>query len=111
MDQDELNRVTVAEMERVHPGLSEQLECVVAKCWDNDRWQRGAFTLYRSGEHSLFAPACRSEGSILFAGEHASAWPGWMQGALLSGMRAAREVNGLRGDGCCGLAGSAQRAG
>jgi len=33
------------------------------------------------------------KGRIHFAGEHASSPPGWMQGALESGNRAAREVN------------------
>jgi monoamine oxidase len=36
----------------------------------------------------------RSEGRIHFAGEHTSVWiDGWMQGALESGNRVAREVN------------------
>ena len=33
------------------------------------------------------------EGRIHFAGDHTSALPGWMQGALESGIRAATEVN------------------
>jgi monoamine oxidase len=32
-------------------------------------------------------------GRVHFAGEHASSSPGWMQGALESGNRVAREVN------------------
>lgn len=35
----------------------------------------------------------RAEGRIHFAGEHASTSPGWMQGALESGNRAAQEIN------------------
>jgi len=35
----------------------------------------------------------RPEGRVHFAGEHTSAWPYWMQGALQSGLRAAKEVN------------------
>ncbi|PYM98692.1 MAG: hypothetical protein DME07_21945 [Candidatus Rokuibacteriota bacterium] len=35
----------------------------------------------------------RPEGRVYFAGEHTSPWMGWMQGALESGLRAAREVN------------------
>lgn len=33
------------------------------------------------------------DGGVHFAGEHISAWPYWMQGALQSGLRAAKEVN------------------
>ena len=32
------------------------------------------------------------EGRLHFAGEHASLVPGWMQGALESGERAAKEI-------------------
>src|SRR5436190_1002941 len=35
----------------------------------------------------------RPEGRVHFACDHTSSWPGWMNGALQSGNRAAREVN------------------
>jgi monoamine oxidase len=35
----------------------------------------------------------KPEGRIHFAGEHASDYHGWMQGALVSGLRAAREIH------------------
>jgi monoamine oxidase len=35
----------------------------------------------------------RPEGHIHFAGEHTSTWFAWMNGAIESGSRAAREVN------------------
>jgi monoamine oxidase len=40
-----------------------------------------------------FASAALPEGRVHFAGEHVSAYPGWMQGALVSALRAAREVH------------------
>ena len=101
MEDEQREEVMVGEMEKVHPGLSAHLEGVFSKCWDNDRWQRGAFTIYHPHEQVMYPLICRPEGRILFAGEHASPWPGWMQGALISGMRAAREVNGLRSDCAC----------
>jgi monoamine oxidase len=33
-----------------------------------------------------------AESGLHFAGEHTSVWTGWMEGALESGERAAREV-------------------
>jgi monoamine oxidase len=42
---------------------------------------------------TLLPIAQRPEGRIHFAGEHTSAWHGWMNGALESGNRAAAEVN------------------
>jgi monoamine oxidase len=42
---------------------------------------------------SAFMPALAApEGRVSFAGEHTSAWMGWMEGALESAERAAREV-------------------
>ncbi|MEE3136081.1 MAG: FAD-dependent oxidoreductase, partial [Candidatus Neomarinimicrobiota bacterium] len=35
----------------------------------------------------------KAEGRIHFAGEHASEYHGWMQGALVSGLRAAKEMH------------------
>jgi monoamine oxidase len=42
---------------------------------------------------SNFATAIMPEGRVHFAGEHLSAWPSWMQGALQSGLRAVREID------------------
>ena len=40
----------------------------------------------------MFAVARRPEGRVHFAGEHTSAWAGWMEGAIDSGQRAAEEI-------------------
>jgi monoamine oxidase len=81
-------------MEPVHPGLASSYEGGVAKCWDEDPWARGAYTLYRPGEITggLHQVIDRAEGRIHFAGEHASPYPGWMQGAFWSAHRAAAAV-------------------
>jgi monoamine oxidase len=95
LDGDARVRFALETLETVHPGLSENFEGGVAKCWDEDPWSRGAYTLYRPGELSSGWPAliARAEGRIHFAGEHASPYPGWIQGALWSGHRAAEAVN------------------
>jgi len=82
----------IVDMDAVHPGLRPHLETVVVKSWMNDPWQRGAFTNYYVGEQKLYPDACRREDRIWFAGEHASPWPGWMQGAIYSGTKAAKEI-------------------
>lgn len=77
----------------VFPELPDQFEGGAAKLWDEDEWARGAYTWFKPGQmRSLLPVISRSEGRLLFAGEHASDHPGWMQGALASGVRAAREV-------------------
>ena len=85
--------LAVREAAAVFPELPDQFEGGAAKLWDEDEWARGAYTWFKPGQmRSLLPLIGRSEGRLLFAGEHASDHPGWMQGALASGVRAAREV-------------------
>src|SRR5262249_6473165 len=77
----------IAAMEEVHPGLRAHLEAVVTKSWVSDRWERGAFTEYYPGQQKWYPEICRREDRIWFAGEHASPWPGWVQGAIASGTK------------------------
>jgi len=80
--------------QKVLPDMRQNFEGGTSKCWDEDEWARGAWAWYRPGQMtSLFSQIRRAEGRIHFAGEHTSAWPGWMQGALESGNRVAKEVN------------------
>ena len=83
----------IGDMEEVHPGVRTNLETVVSKSWERDPWQRGAYTVYRVGELEWYHDICKPEGRVWFAGEHASPLPGWMEGALLSGLTAARQID------------------
>lgn len=50
--------------------------------------------MFAPGQQSeLQAAILASEGRILFAGEHCSLYHAWMQGALESGIRAARAIH------------------
>ena len=84
---------TVKETEKVLPGLHEYYEGGTSVCWDEDPWARGAYAWFRPGEMEAWLPQItRPEGRVHFAGDHTSPWPGWMNGALQSGHRAAQEV-------------------
>lgn len=89
---DRIERAT-GDMDEVHPGLRQYLETVVIKSWANDPWQRGAYTVYLPGQQKWYPEICKREGRVWFAGEHASPLPGWMQGAIMSGIKAAREIS------------------
>jgi monoamine oxidase len=86
---DETDRAerAIRDMHEVCPGLRPNLEGMVIKSWANDPWQRGAYTVYPVGQLEWFPEICRPEGGIWFAGEHASPWPGWMQGRSHPGSR------------------------
>jgi monoamine oxidase len=87
-------RFGLTAIEKVHPRLREHLENTVSISWAQQPWARGAYTIFETGQITSLTAAIRQpEGRVHFAGEHASSWPGWMQGAIESGLRAAREVH------------------
>jgi monoamine oxidase len=87
-----LERV-VAHLERVYPGAGAQVEAAVALDWDAEPWARGAYAWFRPGQlTSLMRSLAAPEGCVHLAGEHLSSASGWMEGALESGLRAARDV-------------------
>lgn len=95
LDEAQRLAVTLEAVARVHPELPREFEGGTSKIWDEDPWARGAWSMSRPGDMRHLEPyVARPEGTIHFAGEHASPWHGgWMQGALESGERAAREIN------------------
>jgi monoamine oxidase len=83
------------QLEQVYPGCSSELELGTAVDWDADPASRGAYSHFGPGELTAYAPwLARPEGRIHFAGEHTDPWQATMNGALASGLRAAREVLG-----------------
>ncbi len=78
---------------RAFVGFREVFARGVAVRWAHEPWALGAFAVCRPGQMTTLVPGvARPEGRIHFAGEHTSPWMGWMEGALESGERAAREV-------------------
>ncbi|MBM7702083.1 monoamine oxidase [Bacillus iocasae] len=54
----------------------------------------GGFSMFKPEQMKELGPSLATpEGHIHFAGEHTSSLPGWIQGAIESGIRVAREVN------------------
>lgn len=95
MSESERLNFALEQVEMIYPGTRKQFEGGVTKCWDEDKWARGVSAFYKPGQFASLHPyVARPEGRIHFAGEHTSVWiDGWMQGALESGNRVAREVN------------------
>jgi monoamine oxidase len=88
-------RFALEQVTAIFPAMRDNFEGGMSMCWDQDEWARGASAFYRPGQMSSLLPhVARPEGRVHFAGEHTSVWiDGWMQGALESGYRVAREVN------------------
>lgn len=62
--------------------------------WILNPWSKGAYTCQRPGQYtSVFGAGSVPEGNVFFAGEHTSTyWFGYLNGAVESGERAAKEV-------------------
>jgi monoamine oxidase len=94
MDAEARVRFALEQARRVHAGAARAFEHGASVCWDADPWALGDYAWFAPGEMRAFLPhLAPPEGRIHFAGDHTSAWPGWMQGALASGIRAADEVH------------------
>jgi monoamine oxidase len=83
----------VYEIEKLFPGSSKLIEHTETIAWPNEEFTRGAYMALAPGEvtshwETLMNPA----GRLFFAGEHATALQGFMDGAVESGQRAARLI-------------------
>jgi monoamine oxidase len=88
-------RIALADLERCYPGLGALWNGkVIRNAWDRHPWSRGSYSLLKPGQYTAFHGAeWESEGAVHFAGEHTSdASSGYLNGAVESGQRAAREV-------------------
>jgi monoamine oxidase len=78
---------------RTFSRIHSQFEKGTAIRWAQEPWSRGAFAVFHPGQMTSIMPTiAQPQGRLHFAGEHTSPWMGWMEGALESGERAAREV-------------------
>jgi monoamine oxidase len=97
MNADDRFNFTVNQMQMIHPAIREHLEGGSSICWDDEQWSRGAYAWFRPGEMTTMLPHIATpEGRIHFAGDQTSPAPGWMNGALQSGDRVAREIGTRR---------------
>jgi monoamine oxidase len=94
MDEETRLEEALEDVAKVHPEIVEEYEVGASHAWYNDRWARGAFALFEPEQETrLQDHIVRPEGRVRFAGEHCSLWHAWIQGALESGIRAAREIH------------------
>lgn len=85
----------LAQIEPVLPGLAQRWTGASSiDYWPGSPHQRGSYSYYKPGQYTTFAGVEReAEGRLHFAGEHTSIdFQGYMEGAVESGERAAREV-------------------
>jgi monoamine oxidase len=90
---------TLQYMDKVHPGMAANYEGGTSFSWDEDPYSLGAWCYYAPGDMTgIFPFVGKPEGRIHFAGEHTSALPATIEGAIYSGIRAASEVSSAEGN-------------
>jgi monoamine oxidase len=83
----------VASLAALRPDLELDSNTVLLARWDDDPWVRGSYSARSASSPIDDAALAAPVGPIAFAGEHtAGEWHGLMEGALHSGVRAAREL-------------------
>lgn len=93
MGESERLEFATAHVDSIFPGFRAAVEGGTSVCWEREPWARGAHAALSPGQTVELLPhLATAEGRFHFAGEHTSAYHGWMQGALVSGRRAALEA-------------------
>ncbi|WP_284667975.1 NAD(P)/FAD-dependent oxidoreductase [Myxococcus sp. SDU36] len=84
---------TVRGLSQFAPEVSSEAQRGTSYAWGLDPWARGAFAWFRPKQLTQWGRLLATrEGRVHFAGDQTSPMPGWMEGSLLSGQRAAREI-------------------
>lgn len=94
MDEETRLEEALDDVARIHPRIRDVYEGGASHAWYDDRFANGAFALFEAGQQTqLQADIVKPEGRIHFAGEHCSLYHAWIQGAIESGLSAAREIH------------------
>jgi monoamine oxidase len=80
-------------VEKFHPKISEEVIGHESIFWDEHAWAGKAFCFMAPGDLTTHHKnAIDPDGRVHFAGEHCSVDPGWIQGALISSLRAVEQI-------------------
>jgi monoamine oxidase len=90
---EERTKLAVSVIEKIFPGSSDHIENTATVAWVNEPFTRGSYMALSPGQvtkhwETLFRPA----GRLFFAGEHTTIYQGFMEGAVESGQRAAKNI-------------------
>lgn len=84
----------VTQADQVFPGLAEAYTGqAVRQIWPTYEWSQGSYTCFAPGEYQrYFRALVEPQGRLIFAGEHTIDESGFMNAAVESGERAAKQV-------------------
>lgn len=95
MECDERADNIIDAVSKIHPEIIEDgmVKDHASISWDNYKYSKGAFCFMKPGDFSNFYhDAISQEGNLFFAGEHCSLDNGWIQGAIISALKAVEDL-------------------
>ncbi|XP_078102997.1 L-amino-acid oxidase isoform X1 [Sander vitreus] len=97
MNEEELMAVVLEDLVKIHgEDIRPQWTGGMVKKWGLDPYSLGAFALFTPYQQEHYArDLFQSEGRVHFAGEHTALPHGWIETAMKSALRAAKNINSL----------------
>lgn len=93
MSDEERIQAAIAQVEQICPGSAQYVVTAQTIAWQNEPFTLGSYAAFGPGEVLAFWDLLRRPvGQMYFAGEHIASHQGYMEGAVESGQRAAREI-------------------
>ena len=91
---DEERTITaISVIEKIFPGSSDLIENTATIAWNNEPFTRGSYMALAPGQVTAYWQTLFSRaGRLFFAGEHSAMYQGFMEGAVESGQRAAKNI-------------------
>jgi monoamine oxidase len=86
-------QTAIEQVEQVCPGSAQYVVGARTLAWGNEPFSQGSYVAFGLGEVTAFWERLRSPlGRVYFAGEHIASHQGYMEGAVESGQRAAKQI-------------------
>lgn len=86
-------KTAIEQVEQVCLGSAQYVIAARTLAWPNEPFTQGSYVAYGLGEVTAYWELLRQPvGRLYFAGEHTAAHQGYMEGAVESGQRVAREI-------------------
>ncbi|XP_041959577.1 L-amino-acid oxidase-like [Alosa sapidissima] len=93
---EDLKELTLRDLALIHNTTDVRSLCtgVVVKRWSADPYSLGAYAMFTPYQHLEYGrDLFQSEGKVHFAGEHTAFPHGWMEAAMKSAIRVAKNIN------------------
>ncbi|MCB9136100.1 MAG: FAD-dependent oxidoreductase [Anaerolineales bacterium] len=93
MSDEERIQTAIAQVEQICPGSAQYVVTAQTLAWRNEAYTLGSYAAFGPGEVLAYWDLLRRPvGNMYFAGEHVASHQGYMEGAVESGQRVAREI-------------------